>query len=440
LESLDEVLSGDSIISSGFTDYSKLNFFNLFNTSVKTIYLVVLCLLIISCKEQYSAQLIAASKPPHISRSGNSYTLKLTDSLTIPLPKGVPPYFEYSNFLYNDSLYYFSYANHKLGVVDIVNERVDSIILPKDLISGDILSINVINKDSILMIQDNTERLILIKNFKDFETILLPKIDFTNSDLDFQRLTSTLADDQANFLVDYRNLEYDPRQKLVHIGLQPLDAYISEGFEESERIAAYDLSTQKWDFFYAPPKGMMKHRGSKSFSYPMSQKNIFLKGDTMFVSYVNDHYVYYYQDGDYKGRIPAISTSAKDMFLPLATKDLEDVEDIKSYMGSAPKYGMFHFHSKLKLYSRIYFDQQEFIDANGRYKPMHLFRDVYAILLDEEFNHVGEFKFPYGSMEFLGAEPMSDGFALFATKHNDRDSLNSTFKLKYIYKIDPIHN
>jgi len=158
----------------------------------------------------------------------------------------------------------------------------------------------------------------------------------------------------------------------------------------------------------------------------------------MFVSYTNDHYVYYYQNGKYLGKFPHISSQSKKLFLPVDSEQMQDVEQLKKYVGAAPKYSGFHYHKDFKLYSRLYFDQQDPMYENGKYKPTNLYRDVYAIFLDENFNHVGEFKFANGSLELLGAKPLSDGFAIYSTSHNDLDSTNNFFKLKYIYKIKSI--
>jgi len=403
---------------------------------MKNLCILYLCLLSIGCTEQINADLIKERLPPSEINFTNEFSLQLKDSLQIPLPNEIPPYFEFADFLSGDSLYYFSYSKNNIAKVNLLDKTISPISIPENLITKKIKSIYPINEDSILVTQEQPSMLFLITK-DSTNSFQLPKINFRTSNEDFYSMSRSLSVGQANFILDYRNLFYDSKTKNVHIGLQPYDAYDQPGFEDSGRIAIFNLRLKKWELVYAPPEGMMKFRGDKTYSFQMSSKKMLLKNDTVFVSYTNDHNVYYYTDGKYLGKFPHISNNSKKLFLPLDKKRLEDPEEIKQYAGAAPKYSGFHYHESVKLYSRIYFDQQEPLNENGTYKPAHLFRNVYAIFLDQEFNHVGEFKFPFGGLEFLGAKPLSDGYAVFSTTYNDRDTMDSTFKLKYIYKIIP---
>lgn len=395
--------------------------------------------IVMACNKNYQENsLDELITPPNEVAFSNIYTLELADSLNIPLPKDIPTYPGLSDFMANDSTYYFSYENHKVAKVNTEHATIDSIVIPESSISGTIISVHSIDTDSLLLIQNKPASLILVNEDKKIEFFKLPKINFKTSNKRFNSISQSLTKDQTNFLLDYNNLYYDAKNQLVHIGIQPYDAFLVKGFENNARIGAFSLKDKGWKYTYAPPEGMMKYRGDKTYSYLMSKKNMLLKNDTMFVSYINDHNIYYYRNGNYLGKFFHVSSKSKKLFLPVDLEYAKDMEKMKKYTHAAPKYGAFYYHKKVKLYSRLYFDQQEPLDDQGKYRPMNLFRDVYAIFLDENFNHVGEYKFPKGSVEFVGAKPLTDGYLIYSTVHNDVDSLDIAFKLKYIYKIEPL--
>ncbi|MEM9920203.1 MAG: DUF4221 family protein [Bacteroidota bacterium] len=400
---------------------------------MKFVQVLFLLLFLTACQEDYSEALQQESIPPNVQFT-NDFTLELTDSLSIPLPQGIPNYLGLTDVLSGDSLFYFKYASNKIAKVDIVNARVDSIILPPKIVTGNILSICVIGKDSILLTQDMPQSLILVKERKSAKIIYLPKINFTNDNEIFSKHTAALNDREGNFLLDYSSLAYDAKNKLVYLGLQAYDAYSFNGFENSERMATFDLATKEWKDIYAAPEGMLKLRADKTYGYLMSQKKMLLKGDTVFANYTNDHHIYYYQKGQPLGKFPHVSSQSKKLFLPMDAEAAEDVETLKKYTHAAPSYSSFYYHEKLKLYSRLYFDQQEPFDASGKYKPRNLWRDVYVTFLNEQFEHVGEFKFPNGSVPFNGAKPLADGFLLFDVRQKTADQLG----LKYVYTIKPV--
>jgi hypothetical protein len=397
-------------------------------------FLLILFILILGCKEEYSEKLVELQKPPAYSiQSSKQFTLQPEDTLNISLPEGIPNYLGLTNAIHQDSLYYFAYKKHKIAKVNLVTEILDTINIPEKLVSGNLRSVCRLASDTLLLAQDYPAKLFLITGTK-ITQITLPKIDFNTSNEAFNRKSKSLLEDEVNFLVDFKNLVYEADKKLLHIGLQPVDAFYAEGFENSERIAVFSLEDREWKYSYAPPEGMLRYRGNKTYGYEMSQKYIFLKRDTVFVNYWNDHYIYYYRNGEYLGKFPHSGKQAKDLFLPFDLEAMNDAENLKMFKYAAPKYSGFFYHDKLKLYSRLYFDQQDPIDESGKYKPGDLLRDVYAIFLDENFEYVGEYKFPIGTIAFTGVEPLSDGFLIFDINATDQ----SKYGLKFRYKIVPV--
>ena len=409
-------------------------------TQMRSFLILAFCVLLLGCDHEYSRQLLEASKPPAEVVFSQKYTLKAADTLSVPLPEGIPSYSAFSDCMESDSLYYFSYDKHKMARVHLLAGKIDSVLLPKQLVSGNITAMTVINSDSVLFVQDQPARLLLLKEGAEIELFDLPKINFNTSHEVFNRISKSLPSTQTNFSVDNTNMLYDAQNQLVHIGLQPLRAYDKAGFENSARIGAYSLKSKKWVHWYAPPEGMMKYRGDKTYFYALSQKHMAKKGDTVFVGYSNDHYVYYYRNGSYLGKFPHTSSASKQLFLPVDVSYSSNVEKMKEYMIAAPKYGAFNYHKTAKLYSRLYFDKQAPFDDQGKYNPHNLFRNVYAVFLDEDFNPVGEYLFPKGGVEYVGAKATSTGFVLFSTLHNNIDTLNTVFKLQYVYNITPVTN
>jgi len=380
-------------------------------------------LLALGCQEKISDELLAYSKVPKGIAFAQHYTLQLTDSLDIPLHSDIPAYDPGMDYVVeNDSLYYFIDEKNRIVKLNLFTSAMDVIDVPLPEGTGDLTAICHPAAEKFILLQEFPER-IIIKEGNDVQYHNLPKIDFPSTNKTFNDLSKRFREDEANYITDYGNLHYDSENYQLHIGLEPLHAH-----------------ELQWDDIYAPPEGMLKHKGDQTYSYLLSVKNTLLKKDTMFVSYVNDHHVYYYRDGRYLGKFPHISTESKDMFLPVDLKYAGDIENMKTYEYSAPYYGTFYYHEKLKLYSRIYYDHQEALDSNGRYRPPYLLRNIYVVFLDDNFNHVGEYKFPHGSLQFEGAIPVSDGFLLYSTKFNNNDTSNLRFQLKYRYSIIPDPN
>ncbi|MFK7746947.1 MAG: hypothetical protein AB8B65_01020 [Kordia sp.] len=383
---------------------------------------------------------MAFSKVPANVRFSQNYTLTFTDSLAIPRPQNVPSYDPgLAHIVENDSIYYFIDLQRNIIKVNLATSAVNLLQLPLQKGTGDVLSFCHPSREKFILIQDFPVRLLILGDTK-ITYHSLPNINFPSTNTAFNTLSKTLKKGAVNFIIDYGNLHYDSTKNQLHIGLQPLNAYDSEGFEDFGRIGIFDLSSLKWISTYALPEGMLKYKGRKTYSYLLSKKNMLFKNDTMFVSYVNDHFVYYYKEGKYLGKFPHISTSSKDMFLPVDLEDARDVEKMKAYEYAAPYYGAYNYHEKLKLYSRIYYDQQEALESSGKYRPPYLQRSIHAVFLDEHFNHVGEYTFPLGSLEFESLIAVSDGFLLYSTKYTNTDPTQQYFQLKYKYTITPKDN
>ena len=394
--------------------------------------LFIFLTLLVGCKKEYNETLIELQKPPVIERV-NKFTLQLQDTLQISLPATIPNNLSLIYEIHQDSIYYYTYGKHKFAKVNLAKSTVDSIVIPSHLVTGNLRAICQIAPDTVVVTQDFPAKLFLIAK-KEVTEISLPKLTFTTTNKSFKSLSETLPEEEANFLIDFKNLHYQKDKRLLHIGIQPIDAFLVEGFENSERIGVFDLQSKKWVETYAAPEGILKNRGNKTFGYRMSQKYMLLKNDTVFVNYRNDHFIYFYKNGNYLGKFPHTSSVSKEMYLPFEIAEMDDPEFLKQYKYATPKYGGFYYHKKLKLYSRLYFDEQDPIDENGRYKPGDLLRDVYAVFLNEKFEAVGEYKFPNGSIAYIGVAPMADGYLVFDINATDQ----TKYGLKYRYKIVPV--
>ena len=394
--------------------------------------LVIFLMLLVGCKKEYSEALVELQKPPPIERV-NKFTLQLEDTLQISLPKTIPNNLSLINTIFQDSIYYYKYGKNNFAKVNLVTATVDSVIIPSQLVTGNLRAICQIAPDTIVVSQDIPAKLFLVTK-KELTEINLPKLNFTTTNKTFESLSQSIPEEEANYLLDFKNLHYQKDKKLLHIGIQPIDAFFAEGFENSHRIGVFDLQSKKWVATYAAPEGILKNRGNKTFGYGMSQKYMLLKNDTVFVNYRLDHFIYYYKNGTYLGKFLHTSRVSKDIYLPFEVAEMDDPEFLKQYKYATPKYGGFYYHKKLKLYSRLYFDEQDPIDENGRYKPGDLLRDIYAVFLNEKFEPVGEYKFPNGSIAYIGVAPQPDGYLVFDINATDQ----TKYGLKYRYKIVPV--
>ncbi len=317
----------------------------------------------------------------------------------------------------NDSIVYFTYNYNKFAKLNTKNNKIHSIVLPKE-IDGTIISFDVVNKDSIFFGQNMPTKLYLFKpNTKNkIEIFPLKKIKFKTDNFFFNQRTNTALFKGENYNLDFNNLFYDKKLKNLIIGIDPFDAHILSGFENTNRLGIYSLLDKKWIKLYGKPKGIIALRRDFSFGNNfLSFKDILIKGDTSFIHYKINHKISCYINNRFYKEINFCSKKSKKIFKPLNQKDVYDIEKNKALFYATPFYKGIFYHKKNKIYTRFYLDQQEPFDDLGKYNT-NSNREIYIIFLDENFNYVGEQKLKNFTPKNI--IPTKDGFLIIKNVEN----------------------
>lgn len=313
-----------------------------------------------------------------------------------------------TTYFHQDSLFYFTKKN-KIYYYNFNKNKISKIKI-KDSIFGFLNAIVPINKDSIAILQSNPEKLIIfnIKADTRYE-YPLGKINFKTTNFFFNKINLMINFNDVNFNIDFNTLKYDEVKKQFHVGLAPYDSHLLEGFEKTKRIGVYDIKLRRWVAKYASPKGVYGTRCAFTFgSNTLSNKEVLFKGDTVIVSYPVNHKIQVYLRSIFIKNVNFTSKYSKKIKHPLKLHDADNIEENRKLMHSTAYYGKVFYHKKLKIYSRVYFDEQKPFKKNGLYNNSFN-RKKYLIFLDANFNYVGEYRMPKNYKQMLGT---SDGFIL----------------------------
>ncbi|MBE7661150.1 hypothetical protein [Tenacibaculum finnmarkense] len=364
--------------------------------------LVVISFLFYSCTDSTFKK----ENTPVLPANTNSNNVTIIDSSSIStnldLFKSNTTYFHQDSLLYfakKNKIYYYNFNKNKISNIKI-----------KDSIYGFLNAIVPINKDSIAILQSNPEKLIIfnIKADTRYE-YPLGKINFKTTNFFFNKINLMINFNDVNFNIDFNTLKYDEVKKQFHVGLTPYDSHLLEGFEKTKRIGVYDVKLRRWVAKYASPKGVYGTRGAFTFgSNTLSNKEVLFKGDTVIVSYPVNHKIQVYLRSIFIKNVNFTSKYSKKIKHPLKLHDADNIEENRKLMHSTAYYGKVFYHKKLKIYSRVYFDEQKPFKKNGLYNNSFN-RKKYLIFLDANFNYVGEYRMPKNYKQMLGT---SDGFIL----------------------------
>jgi hypothetical protein len=403
----------------------------------KSTFIILILIVFSSCKKPKIDKNFNIKKKPVLPiKIDKKYTLKIFDSIFIPIPKNINQS-AFVQKLYKDSLLFFVYKSNKIALINIKNNKIQHINTPNS-ISGSIKAICIPNNDSIIIIQERPSQIHLI-NIHDtlkHTKIILKKINFNTKNKFFNDKSKTVGFNGINYNIDYNNAYYNNLTKLLYVGIEPYDSYLLKGFEGTNRIGVYDMMKEKWLKLYAKPRGAFSLRGDYSFGNNfLSFKNILFKGDTTFISYKINHTVSYYVKEKYQNEINFTSLESKNISTPLKPNEITDSEKNKQLCLSTPHYNGLYYHSKIKLYSRLYLDKQDAYTKDGTYTS-YLDRNAIIVFFDKNLNYVGEYIFPKHKLGHLIST--TNGFLMYTNKYTNFDKKRKYYNLKYVYKIKPI--
>ncbi len=405
----------------------------------KIIYLIIM--ISFSCKKnkldsEYIVNNNIKSDVLLLKAKKNIYTLKLTDSI-FANSKGLP-ISSYVHKLINDSLFYYIYKSNKMALLNTNKALISKIELPNK-VNGNIKSFDFINDSTLVVAQDFPTKIFLINinENKIVKESKLNKILFKTENSFFNNRTNTEGFNDVNFNVDFNNLYYNKIDSSIYLGIEPFDSHLLKGFKNTSTIGVFDIYNNNWKEFFGKQEGMYRYKGDYTFGNNyLSYKNLIFVGDTIFVNYKVNHKIYYYIHNKFGGEFKAMCKYSKKINLPMKPIYSTDVEKNKEMYLSTPYYSDFFYHTKVKLYSRLYLDRQLALNENELYNDIFE-KDAILIFFDKNFNYVGEYLFPYHMYNKL--VPTSDGFFMFSNQHTNFDDNKKYFSLKYVYKIKKIN-
>ncbi len=374
-------------------------------------YLIVL-FLFFSCKPQ--------KEKKHLIN--HTFKASITDTLAIKMPANVDIEFSHKT-VYNDTLY--SINKNKVVITDLNNQKfIDTISIQDYLIKSKLRSITVINKDSIIL-SDSTESFILIND----EGELLSNYKIGNNNI--------ALDSQFFNLIPYVRSQYS--NNTLFFPILPY-TYFEAPFDHqhTNRIAVLPLNEEVATTSIIPtaesafiPKG---------YNYPtdMVEPNLLVSNNKVIVSYPYDNTIEVFNlQGERLFRKKIESSFTTNEITPLTINEYKSHQKLWNRRITMPFFDNINYHSKMGIYSRILYHKQDLKMSNGKLNDGSK-RTASIILMDKNFNTVGETLFENGSLGVYKSLPLSDGF-LIATNPKywtDEDKLI----YKYKYKIEKIKN
>jgi len=348
--------------------------------------LLCICILSYSCK-----------KESNNSVENYTHTIISKDSLNIRMPGTVDIYFLKKDI--NEGILYGLQKNEIIKIDLKAKQFVEKIEIPSFYISSELSSIHVINKDSILVTDSPTSFLLIdakgeiLKKYSIGESTLLPE----NS--------------QIFTLPSYINLHEDGQNvyfPILHY------AYLVKPweYEKSNRIGVLNLTSENVTKFIIPtaksayiPKG---------YNYPddVLEPNLTVVNNSIIVSYPYDDTLEVYTlSGEFlfRKKIPSLYISEAPE--PMKIKTYKVHQKRWNYRITMPFYDNINFHKDIGLYSRIAYHEQPLKMNNGKLNNGSK-RTASIILMDSEFNIVGETLFENGSLGVYKSIPLPDGYLI----------------------------
>lgn len=381
---------------------------------------------LLSCQE--SIRIKKHLKSPKI-KYNSTYHLSLDNNLNIKVFDT-----QYNDYLhthiFKDSLFY-GVNREANNIIDIYNLKLncqsDRITVNQDSINSEFVSsINVVSPDSIFFISSETLNLYLInsegqiikkwgkgkayKISKDYE--LLYKLHFG------------LPTYSPFFRINIRNNKI--HAPIMFMGIDDLPQ-----LSIIKRIRVFDLNNNIGDHFYGELYGIMKEKGELIYPYDTHFPYLLVQENISYISYPLDHYVYMFDNetGKYLKKIPMSSKYIDKLQYPFKS-NIGDQELWYKRIQMA-FYGPLFYHEKINMYSRVVHHKQPLIDSAGNINDGTQRRSS-IIILDGNFNIVGEKKFENGQLGVNSYLPLSNGILVGPQIEENSKIL----KFNKIYKIN----
>ena len=405
---------------------------------MKKTLILYLIFLLFSCKNKPYDEYL--DNPRYNNNEDYSYTLKLVDSLNIISSDSIGIQFSYTSIL-NDTMFYgIPFNDKKIYVFNFKKQRYSfTIKVPPHLLTDNICNINVINSDSIYFLSNRAYQLYLINSKAEvLKKTNIPnvRLNIDKKKLAIQHNLKEISKDMPLFGFPLYINEKNP--EIINDSIALIAFYIMgvdefQGLENAERFGLFNLKTNQWIKVLAPPEGIMKNLGNKSYPYDLCNPNYCVVNKKLYVSYPMDNYIYVYNiiTGKYIEKKIASSTFCERIPAPLPNSILTNQQKSWNFRISTPYYKEFYYHSKLQMFTRVFHHEQDVFQEDGKLNEGKK-RKGSVIILDKDLNIVGEKVFENAELGYNIAK-FSDG--LLINRSGNYWKKENEFVHKYIYKI-----
>lgn len=218
------------------------------------------------------------------------------------------------------------------------------------------------------------------------------------------------------FLPQYRPT-YFSKSGLMHVCIIPGFFTTKSGYETTLLQTVINLKKNRLKLKYGPPEGVMKLKSERIYPADLSFPYSLVIGDTTYVSFPMDHFVYVYNNttGNFLFKSAVSSGSVKQLPLPLSAESVKDTQEIWNFRVQTPFYEPLYFHEKSNLFSRAIHHPQNLKDDMGLINSGKN-RLTSVVILNRNLKIVGEKVFSNGQHPIHGSIPVSDGLLLISSE------------------------
>ncbi|WP_430410677.1 hypothetical protein [Kordia sp.] len=350
-----------------------------------------------------------------------THTIVIEDSLDIRMPASVGISFFKNDF--KDAILYGLQKNEIIKVDIKAKKIAGKIKIPDFYITSKLSSIHVITKDSILVTDAETSFLLINDKGE-----VLKKYDITENSIlpENSQIISILP--QIRLQESQQNV-YFPVLHYAYL-VQPWE------YKNSNRIGVLNLASEKVTDFIIPTAKSAAL--SKGYNYPddVMEPNLTVTNTNILVSYPYDDTIEIFDlSGKFLFRKKITSKYISEIPAPMKKEAYKVQQKNWNYRITMPFYDNINYHEAIGLYSRITHHEQALKMSNGKLNNGSK-RTSSIILMDSEFNIVGETLFENGSLGVYKSIPLPDGYLIAPNEEywNYEDQLIYTRK----YKIEKL--
>lgn len=327
--------------------------------------------------------------------------------------------------IYGESLVY-AFAKEepgKLFVFDVIQGKfLREIVLDPEILDQDkMTTFYVLNPDSIFFMGSNGLSVRLAEGNGAVRSTWTAEV------LGFGPVNNFLF---PYFLPQYQ--AYFQSRSLLHLTVVPAFFPTKKGYEDQPLQVVVDLSKDRTKLAYGPAEGVMRFKESLVYPTDISFPYALVRGDTTFVSFPMDHFIYVYNNksGKLLSKHGAASRHVSEFPAPVPADESKDYQRMWNFRIQTPFYEPLFYHARAKLYSRTVQHPQALKDEEGLLNTGR-HRTASVIIMDQHLRIVGETIFEDGGLPVHGSVPLPDG--LLVKSHQTVSTIANIPRLKYAF-------